>query len=46
MNGMKEFINRWSTWWVFSPKRKQLDDAFERELNELIQREIALRNVR
>ena len=32
---MKEFIRKWSNWWIFSPKRKQLDDAFEKELNEL-----------
>jgi hypothetical protein len=40
---MKEFINKWSNWWVLNPKRKQLDDAFEKELNELIEREVALR---
>ena len=32
---MKEFISRWSNWWILSPKRKQSDDAFEKELNEL-----------
>jgi len=32
---MKEFIRKWSNWWIFNPKRKQLDDAFEKELNEL-----------
>ena len=40
---MKEFINKWSNWWTFHPKRKQLDDAFKKELNELIEREISLR---
>jgi len=40
---MKEFISRWSNWWILNPKRKQLDDAFEKELNELIEREQALR---
>ena len=40
---MKEFIRRWSNWWILNPKRKQLDDAFEKELNELIEREVALR---
>lgn len=40
---MKEFINKWSNWWILNPKRKQLDDAFEKELNELIEREAALR---
>lgn len=40
---MKEFLRKWSNWWTFHPKRKQLDDAFEKELNELIERELALR---
>ena len=40
---MKEFIRKWSNWWMFNPKRKQLDEAFEKELNELVQREVALR---
>ena len=44
---MKEFIHKWSNWWILNPKRKQLDEAFEKELNELIEREVALqqRNV-
>ena len=40
---MNEFIRKWSNWWILNPKRKQLDDAFEKELNELIEREVALR---
>ena len=40
---MKEFIRRWSNWWILSPKRIQLNDAFRKELNELIEREVALR---
>ena len=40
---MKEFISKWSNWWVLNPRREQLDCAFERELNELIEREVALR---
>jgi len=32
---MKEFLSKWSNWWILNPKRKQLDDAFEKELNEL-----------
>ncbi len=40
---MKEFISKWSNWWILAPKRKRLDDAFEKELNELIEREVALR---
>ena len=42
---MKEFIHKWSNWWILNPKRKQLDDAFEKELNELIEREVALRQL-
>lgn len=40
---MKEFIRRWSNWWILNPKRKQLDDAFIKELNELIEREVSMR---
>ena len=40
---MKEFIRKWSNWWILAPNRKQLDDAFESELNQLIEREVALR---
>ena len=43
LDRMKEFISKWSNWWILAPKRKQLDDAFEKELNELIEREVALR---
>ena len=42
---MKEFIHKWSNWWALSPRRKQLDEAFEKELNELIEREVALRQL-
>lgn len=35
---MKDFISKWSNWWILAPKRKQLDDAFKKELNELIKR--------
>ena len=40
---MKEFIHKWSNWWILQPERKLLDAAFEKELNELIERESALR---
>lgn len=39
---MKDFIRKWSNWWILNPNCKQLDDAFEKELNELIEREVAL----
>jgi len=31
-----EFIQKWSNWWMFNKNKKQLDVAFERELNEII----------
>lgn len=40
---MKEFISKWSNWWILNSKRKQLDEAFEKELSQLIEREAALR---
>jgi hypothetical protein len=43
---MKEFISKWSNWWILNPKRKQLDDAFEKEINDLIEREIVLRSIK
>ena len=42
---MKEFIHKWSNWWILHPQRKQLDEAFEKELNELIELEVALRQL-
>ena len=42
---MKRFISKWSSLWLFNPKREQLDEAFEKELNELIEREVALRQI-
>ena len=38
---MKEFITKWSNWWILTSKRAQIDEAFEKELNELIEREVA-----
>ncbi len=32
---MKEFVSKWANWWILNPKRKQINDAFEKELNEL-----------
>ena len=40
---MEEFISKWSNWWILTPKLKQLDNAFEKELNELIERHAPLR---
>jgi len=36
----KEFIKKWSNWWVFNKNKKQLDMAFEKELNEIINHEL------
>lgn len=38
---MKEFIIKWSIWWMLNKHRQELDVAFERELKELIQQEVA-----
>ena len=41
---MKEqFITKWSNWWQFNENAKQLNEAFEKELNEVIENEVALR---
>jgi threonine aldolase len=41
---MKEqFITKWSNWWQFNNNAKQLNEAFEKKLNEVIEKEIALR---
>jgi len=41
---MKEqFLRKWSNWWILTRDAKQLNEAFARELNELIERELALR---
>ena len=37
------FISKWFNWWMFNNKRKELDDAFQNELNELIESEVKLR---
>ena len=38
---MSDFIRKWSNWWVLNKNHKKLDAAFERELKELIQQEVA-----
>lgn len=38
---MNDFIRKWSNWWVLNNHRKELDAAFERELKEIIQQEVA-----
>lgn len=39
----EEFLHKWSNWWILHPQRKQLDDAFARELDAVIAHEVALR---
>jgi len=34
-----EFINKWKCWWMLQEKGVELTDAFERELNDIIQAE-------
>jgi hypothetical protein len=41
---MKEqFLKKWSNWWSLIKNAKQINEAFARELNELIEREVELR---
>jgi hypothetical protein len=30
-----QFIRKWSNWWITNPNSQKLNEAFERELNEL-----------
>ena len=39
----REFICKWSNWWILNPNRQQLNDSFIKELNELIEREVSMR---
>ena len=36
---MKDFIKKWSNWWMFNPLSNELTSAFERELKEIIEQE-------
>ena len=36
---MKDFIKKWSNWWIFNPLSNELTSAFERELKEIIAQE-------
>lgn len=35
----KKFIDKWSSWWITRNDGKELTDAFEKELDEIIQAE-------
>lgn len=44
---MKEqFLKKWSNWWILNGRKKELNAAFEKELNELIEHEVSLRQGR
>jgi len=45
MTTKKEFISKWSSWWVTRPKEEELTEAFERELNSIIEQEVASKNL-
>ena len=36
MTAKEDFIKKWSTWWILTPGKDKLNEAFEKELNELI----------
>lgn len=36
----QKFIQKWSTWWMFNKNAQTLNEAFEKELEELIKDEI------
>jgi hypothetical protein len=37
----QEFVKKWSIWWRLQNKHEELTDAFEKELNAIIEQEIA-----
>jgi len=36
----QQFISKWSNWWIFDERASELNDAFKKELEEIIQDEI------
>ena len=40
----KEFISKWSSWWRLQKRHEELTEAFERELNSIIEQEVAGKN--
>ena len=38
---VQEFIKKWSSWWRFQKQHEELTDAFEQELNAIIEQEVA-----
>ena len=39
----QEFISKWSSWWSLSQNTQQLNEAFIKELNQVIEYEVILR---
>lgn len=37
----QEFIKKWSSWWILSKQGKELTEAFEKELDAIINDELA-----
>jgi len=40
-----EFINKWKCWWMLQKQGSELTDAFERELNAIIEQEVVSKNL-
>jgi hypothetical protein len=40
-----EFINKWKCWWMLQKQGAELTDAFERELNAIIEQEVVSKNL-
>lgn len=45
MTTKTEFINKWKCWWMLQKQGAELTDAFEKELNAIIEQEIASKNL-
>ena len=41
----QEFVNKWKSWWMLQKNGAELTDAFERELNAIIEQELASKNL-
>jgi len=39
----QEFITKWSNWWILSKDNKELNEAFAKELNKIIEYEVVSR---
>lgn len=40
-NMKQEFINKWKSWWMLQKQGAELTEAFERELDAIIEQEVA-----